>query len=104
PVWMPESLLWDNFTTAWNSGPFLIYFKNSIFVSISILILQFLTIIPAAYAFARYQFKGNKFFFALTMITLMIPAQLIFLPVYLQFIACVLLDKFWSLILPFSSI
>src|SRR5699024_5505738 len=103
PAWLPESLHWENFTAAWNSGPFLTYFKNSIFVSISILILQFLTIIPAAYAFARYQFKGNKFFFALTMITLMIPAQLIFLPVYLQFSAFGLLDTLWALILPFAS-
>lgn len=103
PKWIPEQFVWENFSKAWNSGPFLHYFFNSLVVSIAILILQFLTIIPAAYAFARYQFRGSKFFFALTMVTLMIPAQLIFLPVYLQMSSWGLLDTLWSLILPFAS-
>ncbi|MFT8321066.1 MAG: carbohydrate ABC transporter permease [Bacillus sp. (in: firmicutes)] len=103
PEWLPKTFNWVNFKTAWNSGPFLKYFMNSILVAISILILQFLTIIPAAYAFARYEFKGRNFFFAITMITLMIPAQLIFLPVYLQMSAWGLLDTLWALILPFAS-
>lgn len=103
PKWIPNQLLWENFAKAWNSGPFLKYITNSIIVSISILILQFATIIPAAYAFARYRFKGNQFFFGLTMITLMIPTQLIFLPVYLQMSKWGLLDTLWALILPFAS-
>lgn len=103
PKWIPNQLLWANFAKAWNSGPFLTYITNSIIVSISILILQFATIIPAAYAFARYRFKGNRFFFGLTMITLMIPTQLIFLPVYLQMSKWGLLDTLWALILPFAS-
>ncbi|KHF38590.1 carbohydrate ABC transporter permease [Halalkalibacter okhensis] len=103
PTWIPEQLNWDNFSKAWNSGPFLTYFLNSVIVSIGILLLQMCTIIPAAYAFARYKFKGDRFFFGLTMITLMIPAQLIFLPVYLQMSAWGLLDTLWALILPFSS-
>ncbi|WP_202078779.1 carbohydrate ABC transporter permease [Caldalkalibacillus salinus] len=103
PVWLPEKLNWQNFQQAWQSGPFLHYFINSVLVSVGILILQLLTIIPAAYAFARYRFRGDTFFFGLTMITLMIPSQLIFLPVYLQMSAWGLLDTLWALILPFSS-
>ncbi|MCM3715827.1 carbohydrate ABC transporter permease [Halalkalibacter oceani] len=103
PKWIPADFHWSNFEKAWNSGPFLRFFVNSILVSVGILILQFCTIIPAAYAFARYRFKGDTFFFGLTMITLMIPAQLIFLPVYLQMSAWGLLDTLWALILPFAS-
>jgi len=103
PKWIPDNLLWQNFAKAWNSGPFLKYFFNSTIVSLGILVLQFLTIIPAAYAFARYRFKGSNFFFGVTMITLMIPTQLIFLPVYLQMSAWGLLDSLWALILPFAS-
>ncbi|WP_209121380.1 carbohydrate ABC transporter permease [Alkalihalobacillus sp. BA299] len=103
PVWIPESLLWENFVEAWQSGPFLSYIINSVLVSVGILILQMCTIIPAAYAFARYRFKGDRFLFGLTMITLMIPAQLIFLPVFLQMSAWSLLDTLWALILPFAS-
>ncbi|WP_240415432.1 carbohydrate ABC transporter permease [Paenibacillus periandrae] len=103
PKWIPDQLVWENFTKAWNSGPFMHYLLNSLVVSIVILLFQFITIIPAAYAFARYQFIGSNIFFALTMITLMIPGQLIVLPVYLQMSSWGLLDTIWALILPFSS-
>ncbi|QTD39720.1 carbohydrate ABC transporter permease [Sporosarcina sp. Te-1] len=103
PKWIPDNLLWENFSKAWNSGPFLKYFFNSTIVALGILVLQFATIIPAAYAFARYKFKGSNFFFGVTMVTLMIPTQLIFLPVYLQMSAWGLLDSLWALILPFAS-
>jgi len=103
PKWIPNQLLWENFSKAWNSGPFLKYLVNSTIVSVGILVLQFATIIPAAYAFARYRFKGSNFFFGVTMVTLMIPSQLIFLPVYLQMSSWGLLDTLWALILPFAS-
>ncbi|GAA0371952.1 carbohydrate ABC transporter permease [Bacillus horti] len=103
PKWIPDTLMWENFAKAWNSGPFLHYFLNSVLVSVGILILQFLTIIPAAYAFARYRFKGDQFLFGLTMVTLMIPTQLIFLPVFLQMSEWGLINSLSALILPFAS-
>ncbi len=103
PKWWPENLVWENFVRAWNSGPFLRYFFNSVVVAVGILCLQMLTVIPAAYAFARYKFRGAGLLFGMTMMTLMIPAQLIFLPVFLQMSAWRLMDTFWALILPFAS-
>ncbi|MCM2676153.1 carbohydrate ABC transporter permease [Alkalicoccobacillus plakortidis] len=103
PKWLPEVLQWQNFAAAWNSGPFLQYLTNSLLVTGGILILQFVTVVPAAYAFARYQFRGQKVLFALIMVTLMIPAQLIFLPVYIQMSNWGLLNQAWALILPFAS-
>ncbi|TBL75181.1 carbohydrate ABC transporter permease [Paenibacillus thalictri] len=103
PNWIPKHFEWSNFAKAWVSGPFLHYIMNSLTVSAGILVLQMLTIIPAAYAFARYRFKGSGFLFGMVMITLMIPAQLIFLPVYLQLSVWKLLNTHLALILPFAS-
>ncbi|MBM7632995.1 carbohydrate ABC transporter permease [Geomicrobium sediminis] len=103
PVWIPETIRFENFALAWDSGPFLRYFVNSLIVTLSILVLQLFTIVPAAYAFARYRFFADRVLFALTMITLMIPTQLIFLPVYLQFSSWGLLDTHLALILPFAA-
>lgn len=103
PNWIPKNFVWSNYAQAWASGPFLHYITNSIIISIGILIMQMLTIIPAAYAFARYHFKGSGFLFGMVMITLMIPSQLIFLPVYLQLSAWKLLNTHLALILPFAS-
>ena len=49
------------------------YLGNSVIVTVSVLVLQMLTIIPAAYAFARYKFKGSNLLFGLIMVTMMIP-------------------------------
>ncbi|XEC97677.1 carbohydrate ABC transporter permease [Paenibacillus tarimensis] len=103
PEWLPKHFVWQNFVQAWNSGPFLHYFANSVIIAVGILILQMLTIIPAAYAFARYQFFGSGVLFGMVMITLMIPSQLIFLPVYLELSAWKLLNTHLALILPFAS-
>jgi sn-glycerol 3-phosphate transport system permease protein len=103
PTWIPKNFMWNNYAQAWGSGPFLHYISNSLIISIGILVLQMLTIIPAAYAFARYKFKGSAFLFGMVMVTFMIPSQLIFLPVYLQLSAWKLLNTHLALILPFAS-
>lgn len=103
PKWIPDQLMWSNFVEAWTSGPFLKYFINSIIVAVAILIIQFATMIPAAYAFARYKFKLKGFLFGITMITLMIPGQLIFLPLYLSMSSWGILDTLWAMILPFGA-
>ncbi|MFC4104312.1 carbohydrate ABC transporter permease [Paenibacillus xanthanilyticus] len=103
PAWIPKEPVWQNYAEAWKTGPFLKYFMNSFIVAIGILVCQALTIIPAAYAFARYQFAGSNLLFGVVMITLMIPAQLIFLPVYLELSALKLLNTHLGLILPFAS-
>lgn len=103
PEWIPRHPVWQNYIDAWNTGPFLHYIMNSVIISVSILVLQMLTIIPASYAFARYKFIGSGFLFSVVMVTLMIPEQLIFLPVYLELSAFKLLNTHLGLILPFAS-
>lgn len=103
PTLLPETWEWSNFAQAWESGPFLMYTWNSILVAVGILILQFLTAVPAAYAFARYKFPGRNLLFGLVLIALMIPGQVIFLPIYVQLSGWGLVNTLWSLILPYAA-
>ncbi|MGA9173498.1 MAG: carbohydrate ABC transporter permease, partial [Thermoactinomyces sp.] len=103
PKWIPSTIHWDNFVQAWHSGPFLTYFFNSVFVAVAIVFLQFITSIPAAYAFARYRFKGDKILFGLTLVALMIPPQITFLPVFIQMSGWGLINTYVPLILPYAA-
>lgn len=103
PTFFAERINVENFTKALNSGPFLQYTKNSIITTISILVLQFVTVIPAAFAFARYKFIGKNLSFGVIMSTMMIPAQLVFLPVFIMFSKYKMVNSYVSLILPFAS-
>ena len=60
-------------------------------------------IIPAAYAFARYEFFGKKILFAIVLLGFMIPQQVTFVPVYLMMSKTGILKSFWPQILPFIS-
>lgn len=91
---------WENFQTALESIKFWDALKNSIIVTLGILVLQVVTIVPAAYVFARYEFIGKKLSFGIVLATMMIPAQLVFLPIFLLLSKLELVNTYWSLILP----
>lgn len=91
---------WQNFKRALAAIPFLSYLKNSIVVTGGTLLIQIITVVPAAYAFARYEFVGKKLSFGLILATMMIPAQLVFLPIFLLLSKFGLINSYWSLILP----
>lgn len=103
PQLIPSGFEWGNFLAAWESGPFLQYTINSMMTTFFVLVLQFFTMVPAAYAFARMEFKGKNLFWSLTLICLMIPMQLIFLPNYLMFGKLQLINTYWPLVLPFAT-
>lgn len=100
PTFFVTQPQWQNYVDAFQKINFMHMLKNSIIVTVGILICQAITVIPASYAFARYEFKGKNFMFGLTLATMMIPAQLIFLPVYLFLSKLNLINTYASLILP----
>ena len=103
PTWIPASPQWGNFAEAMNAGPFLTYFKNSVVVTVSILVLQFAVMIPAAYAFAKYKFFGKNLLFGMILLAFMIPGQVTFIPVYLMMAEWGLIKTLLPQILPFMS-
>ena len=63
PKFWVDVIQWQNFVDAFNKIDFLHYTKNSIIVTFGTLLGQVIFVIPAAYAFARYNFKGKKYCF-----------------------------------------
>lgn len=79
------------------------YAKNSIIITLSIIVLQTLVMIPAAYAFAKYEFKGKNIMFGLILIAFMIPGQITFITVYILMAKWKLLGTLLPQILPFGA-
>ncbi|WP_051620814.1 carbohydrate ABC transporter permease [Paenibacillus sp. UNC451MF] len=103
PTMIPSVPQWSNFVTAMSSGPFVTYAKNSIVVTLSVIVLQFSVMIPAAYAFAKYSFTGKQFLFAMVLLAFMIPGQITFIPVYLMMADWGLVKTLLPQIIPFMS-
>ncbi len=101
--WLPKKLMFSNFAEIMEAAPFGLYMVNTIVVVLGILVLQFLLIIPAAYAFARLQFPGKDIAFILFVIQIMLPLEAIVVPNYFLMKTFGLLNTRISLILPFIA-
>lgn len=103
PTLWPASPQWSNFAEVFKTVPVLEYLKNSIIVCVCIVFLQYLVIVPAAYALSKYRFRAKPLVFALVMLGQMIPMQITFLPIYFMFSELGWMDTYQALILPFIS-
>ena len=103
PTLWPEVLQWSNFTEVFKTIPVDTYLKNSLIVCTSVVLLQYLIIVPCAYSLAKYDYKAKPLVFGLVLLGQMIPMQLTFLPVYFMFSKAGLINSYASLLLPFIS-
>lgn len=82
PVWIPKTLRWDNFVTAWNLAPFGRFYFNSFITSFTGVVLELAVASFSAYAFARLRFRGRDAFFMVLLAAMMIPGQVALIPNY----------------------
>ncbi len=84
-IWWPNPVEFGNFAKAWNSAPFGTFFKNTLIVTCTSVIGTVLSSSFAAYGFARVKFPGRDLLFAFMLATMMIPADVTRVPLYLVF-------------------
>lgn len=77
-------------------------FINTVLLSLIVAVLQLFVASVAGYGFARFKFKGRDLLFVLVLLTLMIPAQTIQLPLFVRFSHFLgtdlsLINTFWPL-------
>jgi multiple sugar transport system permease protein/sn-glycerol 3-phosphate transport system permease protein len=93
----------NNYTVAVSQYNFARYLLNSVIVSGLVTILGLTVATLAAFAFARYTFRGGNLLFGATVATLMIPSHISLIPNYLTLAKAGLLDSYAGLILPAIS-
>jgi sn-glycerol 3-phosphate transport system permease protein len=103
PTWIPAWPQWLNFAKAMSAGPFMTYARNSVIVTVSVILLQLVVMIPAAYAFAKYRFVGKELLFGMVLLAFMIPGQVTFIPVYLMLAEWGVIKSLLPQIIPFMS-
>lgn len=103
PTLIPTNWTTEGYVKALEMVDVATFLKNSLIVSLTVLVLQYLVIVPAAYAFARCKFRFKGFFFGIVLLGFMIPQQVTFIPIYLMFSKAGLLQSLIPQILPFIS-
>jgi putative chitobiose transport system permease protein len=108
PQFIPQHPTLDNFVSVWNKVPMLWFFINSIVVTLLTIFFNITLSVLAAYPLARMRFKGQNTIFFSILATMMIPFQVLMIPLYLICLKLNLTDNagiingWLGLVLPFA--
>lgn len=100
PQFFPTQPTFDNFIRVWQTNPFAQYLFNSTLVAGLTVILNLLFCALAAYPLARLEFKGKNIIFAVIVSTIMIPFQIVMIPLYILTVQLGLKNSYLGIIFP----
>jgi alpha-1,4-digalacturonate transport system permease protein len=100
PTFFPKVWTLENFVDAIRRGSFEIYIMNSFFVAIVSTVFMVIMNTMAGYALAKYKFKGSTFIMMLILSTIMLPLEVIMVPIFDVLKITGLYNSLWALIIP----
>lgn len=103
PIWLPETLRWDNFVTAWEAAPFGQFYINSIIVTVWGVVMEVIIAALTAYAFARIEFPGRNLLFMIVLAAMMIPGQMALIPNYVTLKHLGWINQYPGIVIPHVS-
>lgn len=101
-IWPTIEWSIDSYFRGWNGlrVSFLVFFTNSFIIAFLSVMGNLITCSMAAYAFARLRFRGRNFWFAMMLMTLMLPYHVVLIPQYVLFRELGWIDTFLPLVVP----
>ncbi|AQZ51253.1 carbohydrate ABC transporter permease [Martelella mediterranea] len=90
----------ENYVTPLESNDFLLYLRNSVFVTLMATLITLITNSMAAFALSKYKFRGRDAVLMLIVGTLMVPLSVLLVPLYSVVSAVGLYNSLWGVILP----
>jgi putative chitobiose transport system permease protein len=100
PQLLPAHPTLQNFVRVWESQPFGRYFVNSLLVSVLTVGFNLIFCSLAAYPLARLSFVGKDWIFAAVISTIMIPFQIVMIPLYILTVQMGLKNTYLGVIFP----
>lgn len=100
PQLLPSHATLDNYRRVFAAQPFLLYLKNSLIVAALSVFCNLLFSSLAAYPLARMRFRGKGLIFGVLLASMMVPFQLLMIPVYQLAIWLGLQNSYLGLVLP----
>ncbi len=102
-IGLPKHWLWSNYSSALNTGNMALYFFNSLLVTTLAIAISIMAAMMACYAITRIKWKLSGLTNAFFMLGLTIPIQASIVPVYVVMSKAHWLNKYSTLIVPYSA-
>lgn len=100
PQLLPAQPTFANFVTVWQANPFAQYMFNSVIVAILTVSINLIFCALAAYPLARLSFPGRDGIFTAIVSTIMIPFQIVMIPLYIFTVQVGLRNTYLGIIFP----
>ncbi|WP_333813403.1 carbohydrate ABC transporter permease [Muricomes intestini] len=104
PTFIPDSFTLQNFSDVQVRIDIIRYVINSIIYAGGTTALAVVVNCMAGYAYAFYDFKGKTAMFLITLATMMVPFQVIMVPLFLVVYKMGMYDSYWGLIIPRAAV
>jgi multiple sugar transport system permease protein len=101
PVWIPSELRSENYADVFDRMPFIVYLRNSVFVTVMTIFGVLLSSSVVAYSFACLKWPGRNGLFIFVLATMMLPLQVTMIPMFVLFKEIGWLNTYKPLIVPF---
>jgi multiple sugar transport system permease protein len=100
-TWLPrDGFTFDAYAKVLTEGNIPVWAFNSLFSSAVITIITIATSALAAYAFSRLDFAGRRWTYFAVIAAIIIPPQVLIIPLFYEMLALNMVDTYWGLILP----
>jgi len=106
-IWLPKSLTMSNIEDVWKIMDYGNTALNTVLLNLIASVLEVLSCSITGYGFARFRFRGSKLLFGIVILMILVPTQVIALPLYGQFRffgfgshTVNLIDTMWTMYLP----
>ena len=96
---LPNAITLQNFVEAWNRGGLSHYLPNSFIITLPSLVLTLFFSSMAAYALARFRFRGDRLILFIFVAGMMLPFQILLLPVFKLMDTLHLYNTYWAVII-----
>lgn len=100
PVWFPRPIEWSNYAEAVRTIPFFLYIRNTVLYAALSIVGAVVSNSIVAYGFARLQVPFKKVLFGITLITLMVSAEVTMIPIFLLMRALGWTNTYAPLVVP----
>lgn len=103
PFGLPQNgIVWENYTDILTGDTFWRFFRNSLYITVGVTIINVVLASMLAFAFSRIRFRTRGLWFNILSVGLLFPLVVAILPIFIQIRSLGLLGNIWGVILPMA--
>lgn len=99
-AWLGSHLAWSNYHVALTAQPYLLWLRNTVLITVTSVVGAVFSSLLVAYGITKIRWFGSRFVFGSVLGTMMLPYQVVMIPLFIVFRTLGWINTFYPLIVP----